>query len=324
MWLKCEAYHPFKLYISIGLGGGVAPGLNKLAEGQSMQENELKLLRERIRILEKEKEEIREKSAEAIKIVDQIKALEFYQAEMIKLQQHIEKHGKKLIIVFEGRDAAGKGSLIGTVSRYMNPKHYRIVALGKPTTEQTTQWYYQKYVEHFPSAGEIILFDRSWYNRAMVEPVFGFCTKEEYQLFMNDVTGFERSVSRQGVILIKLYLSVKKSVQSERFEQRRVDPLRQWKLSEVDLQAQELWDEFSKMKYKMFQKTDHKHAPWHVIRSNDKHKARIEAMKLILNHFDYENRNKALSFDYEPGIIVSLEDEMQMMRDTRPDLFGNA
>jgi len=295
-----------------------------LAEGQSMQENELEILRERIRILEKEQEELREKSAEAIKIVDQIKALEFYQAEMIKLQQHIEKHGKKLIIVFEGRDAAGKGSLIGTVSRYMNPKHYRIVALGKPTTEQKTQWHYQKYVEHFPSAGEIILFDRSWYNRAMVEPVFGFCTKEEYQLFMNDVTGFERSVSRQGVILIKLYLSVKKSVQSERFEQRRVDPLRQWKLSEVDLQAQELWDEFSKMKYKMFQKTDHKHAPWHVIRSNDKHKARIEAMKLILNHFDYENRNKALSFDCEPGIIVSLEDEMQMMRDTRPDLFGNS
>jgi len=289
-----------------------------------MQENELEVLRERIRILEKEQEELRAKSAEAIKIVGQIKELEFYQAEMIKLQQHIEKHGKKLIIVFEGRDAAGKGSLIGTVSRYMNPKHYRIVALGKPTTEQTTQWYYQKYVEHFPSGGEIILFDRSWYNRAMVEPVFGFCTDEEYQLFMNDVTGFERSVSRQGVILIKLYLSVKKSVQAERFEQRRVDPLRQWKLSEVDLQAQELWDEFSKMKYKMFQKTDHKHAPWHVIRSNDKHKARIEAMKLILNHFDYEERSKTLSFDYEPGIIVSLEDEMQMMRNTRPDLFGKA
>lgn len=163
-----------------------------------MQESELEILRERIGILEKENEELKERSAEAIKIVDQIKALEYYQAEMIKLQQHIEKYGKKLIILFEGRDAAGKGSLIGTVSRYMNPKHYRIVALGKPTEEQKTQWYYQKYVEHFPSAGEIILFDRSWYNRAMVEPVFGFCSTGEYQLFMNDVTGFERSVSRQG------------------------------------------------------------------------------------------------------------------------------
>ncbi|MFT7880504.1 MAG: polyphosphate kinase 2 [Sulfurimonas sp.] len=289
-----------------------------------MQESELAILRERISSLENENRELKERSDEAIKVVEQIKALEFYQAEMIKLQQHIEKHNKKLIILFEGRDAAGKGSLIGTVSRYMNPKHYRIVALGKPTSEQKTQWYYQKYVEHFPSAGEIILFDRSWYNRAMVEPVFGFCTDEEYRWFINDVTGFERSLSRQGVILIKLYLSVNKSVQAERFEQRRVDPLRQWKLSEIDLQAQELWDEFSKMKYKMFRKTDHKYGPWHVIRSNDKHKARIEAMKLILNHFEYEGRNRSLSFDYEPGIIVSLEDELKMMQNNRPDLFGKA
>lgn len=290
--------------------------------GHSIMENELKELYERIALLKKENQLLKEKSSYALGVVEQLKELELYQAEMIKLQQHIEKHGKKLVIVFEGRDAAGKGSLIGTVSRYMNPKHYRVVALGKPNSEQKTQWYYQKYVEHFPSAGEIILFDRSWYNRAMVEPVFGFCTSEEHELFMNDVTGFERSFSRQGVILIKLYLSVKKSVQAERFENRRVDPLRQWKLSEVDLQAQELWDEFSKMKYKMFQVTDHEYGLWHVIRSNDKHKARIEAMKLILNHFEYENRNTQISFEYEPNIVVSLEEEMQMMRSTRPDLFG--
>lgn len=287
-----------------------------------MQQEELETLKERISVLEKEYHDLKEKSAQAIEIVAQIKELELYQAEMIKLQQHIEKKGKKLIILFEGRDAAGKGSLIGTVARYMNPKHYRVVALGKPTKQQRSQWYFQKYVEHFPSAGEIILFDRSWYNRAMVEPVFGFCTQEEYELFMNDVTGFERSISRQGVTLIKLYLSVKKSTQAERFENRRIDPLRQWKLSEVDLQAQNLWDEFSKMKYKMFQMTDHEYAPWHVIRSNNKHKARIEAMKLILNHFEYENRNESISFEYEPDIIVTLEDEMSMMRKTRPDLFG--
>jgi polyphosphate kinase 2 len=286
-----------------------------------MQRSELKVLQDRIDFLEKEYKILQDKAQHALKMYDQTKELELYQAEMIKLQQHIEKHGKKLLIIFEGRDAAGKGSLIGTVSRYMNPKHYRIVALGKPTEEQKTQWYFQKYVEHFPSAGEIILFDRSWYNRAMVEPVFKFCTRKEHELFMRDVKGFERSVSRQGVVLIKLYLSVRKSVQEERFENRRVDPLRQWKLSEVDLQAQELWDEFSKMKYKMFKKTDHAYAPWQVVRSNDKHKARIEAMKLILNHFDYENRNETLSFEYDPEIIVSLEDELQMMRDTRPDLF---
>lgn len=287
-----------------------------------MHENELEILRERISTLENENQALKEKSAYALNVVTQIEELESYQAEMIKLQQHIEKHNKKLIVLFEGRDAAGKGSLIGTVSRYMNPKHYRIVALGKPSAEQKTQWYYQRYAEHFPSAGEIILFDRSWYNRAMVEPIFGFCTLEEHELFMSDVTGFERSLSRQGVILIKLYLSVKKSVQAARFENRRIDPLRQWKLSEIDLQAQELWDEFSKMKYKMFQMTDHEYGPWHVIRSNEKHKARIEAMKLILNHFEYENRNESLNFEYEPDIIVSLEDELQMMRDTRPDLFG--
>lgn len=277
-------------------------------------------LQERINQLENDYQTLQSKTELALRLYDQTKELELYQAEMIKLQQHIEKHQKKLVIIFEGRDAAGKGSLIGTLSRYMNPKHYQIVALGRPTEEQKSQWYFQKYVEHFPSAGQIILFDRSWYNRAMVEPVFGFCTPKEYELFMRDVVGFERSLQRQGVILIKLYLSVKKSVQAQRFEQRRIDPLRQWKLSEVDLQSQGLWDEFSKMKYKMFYQTDHEDAPWRVVRSNDKHKARIEAMKLILSSFDYENRNRNLSFECDPSIIVEVEDELAMMRKVKPEL----
>ncbi len=281
---------------------------------ESLQ-NEIKLLRSQLQTFH-------EQNAEALKMYREIKELEIYQAEMVKLQKHIEKYDKKLIVVFEGRDAAGKGSLIGTVSRYMNPKHYRIVALGKPTQEQKTQWYFQKYIEHFPSAGQIILFDRSWYNRAMVEPVFGFCTHKEYNIFMNDVKGFERSLCRQGIVLIKLYLSVKKSVQATRFEQRRTDPLRKWKLSEVDLQSQGLWDEFSKMKYKMLEKTNHHSAPWHVIRSNDKHQARIEAMKLILNHFDYEGRNENLSFVYNEKIVKSAETELEMMRHAKPHLYG--
>ncbi|MBN2825315.1 MAG: polyphosphate kinase 2 [Campylobacterales bacterium] len=277
-------------------------------------------LQQRIEELEYKYQILHDEAQNALRIYEQTKELELYQAEMIKLQQHIEKHNKKLIIIFEGRDAAGKGSLIGTVSRYMNPKHYRIVALGKPTKEQKTQWYFQKYVEHFPSGGQIVLFDRSWYNRAMVEPVFGFCTPQEYEVFMKDVVGFERSLVRQDVKIIKLYLSVKKSVQSARFEQRRIDPLRQWKLSEVDLQSQGLWDEFSKMKYKMFHLTDHQDAPWSVIRSNDKHKARIEAMKLILNSFEYEKRDPILSFEYDPLIIVKVDDELQMMRKVKPEL----
>jgi len=277
-------------------------------------------LQQRIEELESKYQTLQSKATEALRVYEQTKELELYQAEMIKLQQHIEKHQKKLVIIFEGRDAAGKGSLIGTISRYMNPKHYRIVALGRPTEEQKSQWYFQKYVEHFPSGGQIILFDRSWYNRAMVEPVFGFCSAEEYELFMKDVVGFERSLQRQGVMLLKLYLSVKKSVQAQRFEQRRIDPLRQWKLSEIDLQSQGLWDEFSKMKYKMFHFTDHEDAPWSVIRSNDKHKARIEAMKLILSSFEYDNRNRNLSFEYDPSIIVKVEDELAMMRKVKPEL----
>lgn len=278
-------------------------------------------LEERIRELEEENRILKETHEEAYRIYEESKALEPYQAELIKLQKHIERHDKKLIILFEGRDAAGKGTLIGTLSTYMNPKHYRTVALGKPTEENKTQWYFQRYVHHFPSAGEMIFFDRSWYNRAMVEPVFGFCTPQEYELFMRDVTQFERSLVHNNIVLIKLYLSVNKSIQSERFERRRTDPLRSWKLSEVDLQAQNYWDDFSKMKYKMLSQTHHEDAQWHVIRSNKKHNARIEVMKLILNHFDYEERDTTLSFEYDKTIVVPIEEELQMMRTTRKDLF---
>lgn len=278
-------------------------------------------LKEQIRTLMAENETLKKTHAKALQMYQEFKELEPYQAEMIKLQQHIEKHNQKMVILFEGRDAAGKGSLIGTISRYMNPKHYRIVALGKPTDQQKTQWYFQKYVEYFPSAGEIILFDRSWYNRAMVEPVFGFCTPQEHDIFMEDVIGFENSLVKQGVILIKIYLSVNKSIQAQRFEQRRVDPLRKWKLSEVDLQSQGLWDEFSQMKYKMLKYTDHASAPWLVVRSNNKHEARIEAMKLILNHIDYEQRDKSLDFSLNAKIIVSVPKELAKMERSRPDLF---
>ncbi len=174
-----------------------------------------------------------------------------YQAELIKLQRHIEESNQKMIILFEGRDAAGKGGTIRRVTRYMNEKHYRIVALGKPTEEQKTQWFYQKYISHFPRGGEIVLFDRSWYNRAMVESVFGFCTQKEYDDFMRGVKGFEKDLTRQGIILIKLYFSVTKDEQARRFERRKTDPLRQWKLSEIDVQAQDKWDEFTDTKYNM-------------------------------------------------------------------------
>ncbi len=253
------------------------------------------------------------KEKKAIKKRKEEQELKPFQAELIKLQKYIELQNKKMIILFEGRDASGKGGTIRRVTRYMNEKHYRIVALGKPTEEQRTQWYYQKYVQHFPHAGEIVLFDRSWYNRAMVEDVFGFCTKKEYADFMKGVCGFEHDLTRQGIVLIKLYFSVTKEEQAKRFERRRTDPLRQWKLSEIDLQAQDRWDDFTKAKYNMIKMTHTHNAPWTVIRSDNKHLARMEAMKVILNSIDYDNRNTKLDFSLDSNIVISGAREIENM-----------
>ena len=236
-----------------------------------------------------------------------------YQAELIKLQKFLEVKNKKMIILFEGRDAAGKGGTIRRVTRYMDEKHYRVVALGKPTEEQKTQWFYQKYIQHFPRGGEIVLFDRSWYNRAMVESVFNFCTKKEYEDFMKGVKGFENDLVRQDIILVKLYFSVTKDEQARRFERRKTDPLRQWKLSEIDMQAQEKWDEFTTTKYNMIKQTHSHSAPWTIIRSMDKQKARMEAMKVILNAVDYDGREEVLDYALDPKIVISGAREIEIM-----------
>ena len=236
-----------------------------------------------------------------------------YQAELIKLQKYLENSNQKMIILFEGRDAAGKGGTIRRVTRYMDEKHYRVVALGKPTEEQKTQWFYQKYIQHFPRAGEIVLFDRSWYNRAMVEQVFGFCTKREYEDFMSGVKGFENDLVRQGIILVKLYYSVTKAEQAARFERRKNDPLRQWKLSEIDLQAQEKWDDFTTTKYNMIKQTHSHNAPWTIIRSNDKQKARMESLKVILNAVNYEGRDSSLNYALNPDVVISGAREIEIM-----------
>ena len=240
-----------------------------------------------------------------------------YQAELIKMQQYLEESTTRMIILFEGRDAAGKGGTIRRVTRYMNEKHYRIVALGKPTEQEKTQWFFQKYIQQFPRGGEVVLFDRSWYNRAMVEPVFGFCTDKEYRNFMRGVSGFEKDLVRQGTILIKLYFSVTKEEQERRFNRRKTDPLRQWKLSEVDVQAQERWDDFTNVKYEMLKKTHTTHAPWKVIRSNDKHQARLNVMKVILNSVPYERLNMKLDFVPDPEVVISGSRELEKMEAQR-------
>ncbi len=261
--------------------------------------------------------QIKEKAKKAYLRRQQEQALKPFQSELLLVQQHLEETGKRMIILFEGRDASGKGGTIRRASRYMNEKRYRIVALGKPTNQQRTEWFFQKYVTHFPHGGEIVMFDRSWYNRAMVEPVFGFCTPEEYKNFMRGVVGFEKDLVRQGTILIKLYFSVTKSEQQQRFERRKTDPLRQWKLSEVDLQAQERWDEFTTQKYEMLKRTSSNHAPWTVIRSNDKHLARLNAMKTIINSVPYQRGNEDLDFVPDPKVVISGPREVEIMEAER-------
>ncbi len=265
----------------------------------------------------KDAKQIKEKVLKAYERRQQEQALKPFQSELLLVQQHLEETGKRMIILFEGRDASGKGGTIRRASRYMNEKRYRIVALGKPTNQQRTEWFFQKYVTHFPHGGEIVMFDRSWYNRAMVEPVFGFCTPEEYKNFMRGVVGFEKDLVRQGTILIKLYFSVTKSEQQQRFERRKTDPLGQWKLSEVDLQAQERWDEFTTQKYAMLKRTSSNHAPWTVIRSNDKHMARLNAMKTIINSVPYQRGNEDLDFVPDPNVVISGPREVEIMEAER-------
>ena len=241
------------------------------------------------------------------------KALKPYQAELIKLQEHLERENKKMIILIEGRDAAGKGGSIRRITRYMNEKHYRVVALGKPSDVQVTQWYFQRYVEQFPRGGEIVMFDRSWYNRAMVEPVFGFCTSEQYNTFMETVTSFEDDLVAHGIIFHKIYFSVSKQEQAARFKERETNTLKMWKLSEIDVQMQERWDDFTQMKYQMLKRTHTHNSPWSIIRSNDKPAAHLNAIKSILNKVDYEDRNMSLDYTVDENIYYSGALEIELM-----------
>jgi len=257
---------------------------------------------------------LRDESKRAMRKLAADQELRPWQVELLKLQRHLEAHNLRMIVLFEGRDASGKGGTIRRITRFMNVKHYRVVALGKPHHEQKTQWYFQRYVAQFPRGGEMVIFDRSWYNRAMVEKVFSFCTDLEYENFMKGVVGFEKDLVRQGTILLKLYFSVTKEEQARRFERRRDDPLRQWKLSEIDVQAQEHWDDFTDLKFAMLKRTSTAAAPWTIIRSEVKQKARLNAMKVILNSVPYEGRSTSLDFVPDRDIVVSGAEELSNMK----------
>ncbi len=211
------------------------------------------------------------------------------QAELIKLQNWVIDNGKKVVVLFEGRDAAGKGGAIRRITAHINPRYYRIVALPKPTEEEVGQWYFQRYVNRLPKAGEMVFFDRSWYNRAIVEPVNGFCTTEQYETFMNQVNDFERMIQESDTYLIKFYFSINKEEQARRFQDIKTSPIKKWKMTPVDMNAQRLWDEYTQYKVKMMERTNLESSPWITIEANEKSVARVAAAKYVLDKIPYKS-----------------------------------
>ncbi len=210
------------------------------------------------------------------------------QVDLVKLQSWVMKNQEKVVIIFEGRDAAGKGGAIRRITAHINPRYFRIVALNKPSKDEQGQWYFQRYVNQLPKPGEIVFFDRSWFNRAVVEPVNGFCTQEEYEIFMSQVNDFEKMITKSNTYLIKFYFSITKEEQAKRFAEIKESNLKRWKISPVDLRAQELWDEYTKYKKVMLNDTDTAHAPWVIIDANNKPHARLTAMNYILDTIPYK------------------------------------
>lgn len=226
----------------------------------------------------------------AVRYVKYEKKLKKLQIELVRLQSWAIENKERIIVLFEGRDAAGKGGAIRRITERINPRHYRIVALPKPTEDERTQWYFQRYVNQFPKAGEIVFFDRSWYNRSVVEPVNGFCTQEEYEIFMDQVNDFERMIVSSGIRLVKIYMSISKKEQQKRFEEIKNDPLKQWKMTPVDERAQELWDVYTEYKSRMFEKTKDGVVPWKIIKANRKTYARVVVINHILKSIPYDKK----------------------------------
>jgi polyphosphate kinase 2 len=243
------------------------------------------------------------------------KELNQLQIELLKWQKHVIAKEDRVLLLFEGRDAAGKGGTIKRIVEHLNPRGARVVALLKPSDRERTQWYFQRYVQHLPSAGEIVLFDRSWYNRAMVEPTMGFCTDEENKRFLKDVPMLEAMLVKNGILLFKFFFSVSKEEQMRRFKARETSPLKQYKISPVDREAQERWDDYTVRKFQMLNETNRTISPWTIIRSDNKKKARLNCIKHILSKVAYENKISEDRLQTDPEIVVSGIDEIRFMED---------
>ncbi|MRJ01955.1 MAG: polyphosphate kinase 2 [Epsilonproteobacteria bacterium] len=273
------------------------------------------LLQEKVRNIEEAIRKLRTKTglkmlvkkkkiAKAIREVEYEEELTKLQIELIKMQNWIYENKKRLMIIFEGRDAAGKGGAIKRFIMHLNPRKYRVVALPAPTEVEKGQFYFQRYFKHLPDPGEIAFFDRSWYNRAIVEPVYGFCTREQYERFMKEVPEIEHALIDDGIMLIKFWFSISKETQKKRFEERLRNPLKQWKLSPVDMKAQELWDEITRYKEEMFSRTHTSYSPWIIVNSNNKKMARLESIRYVLAQIPYEGKDEAkVSLIPDPDVV---------------------
>ena len=244
------------------------------------------------------------------------KELEKLQIELLKLQSYIKEKGLKVLILTEGRDTAGKGGTIKRITEHLNPRGCRVVALEKPSDVERTQWYFQRYIQHLPSAGEIVIFDRSWYNRGGVEPVMGFCTNEEHNMFLRQVPKLEEMLVNSGIILFKFYFSVSKEEQKARFDSRKDDPLKQYKLSPVDQQSQILWEQYTLAKYSMLLASNTDFAPWTIIVSNDKKKARLNTIKSILARIDYPKKISKKELEVDEKLVKTGSQEIAIMAKT--------
>ena len=238
----------------------------------------------------KEKSDLFKKVNKTLLYTEELRLL---QIELVKLQRWISKENKRVVVIFEGRDAAGKGGNIRRFTEHLNPRSSRLVALNKPTDMEKGQWYFQRYIKELPNPGEIVFFDRSWYNRAVVEPVMDFCTQKQYKDFLVQVPEFEHMMYEDGVIIIKFWLSITKDEQLKRFEERKENPLKRWKFSPVDKKGQTLWDKYTQYKAEMFSKTHTAYSPWILIKTNDKEVARLEAIRHVISQFDYEGKAAA-------------------------------